>query len=482
MINVENPPKPIQSIGEKILNFFTSLGKKKTEDKGATHGNMMTKQQTNVAVGVGIVSMIAVCVYGFITYQKNNEINQGTNELLTLATYEIAPDEALLKPYGDGFSTVDDLFTLSENVADTLNSYNDLAKEQSSYYNMVLRYLYFPRLNIWKNPYTNVIDPTIIGQRYLELDPFQNIPLIQYWSDFFKNVGEGVEYNEITSINVGDITDVDGEHFIVPVELSFTSPDKRSFLLLVNKLSTTSDTNNIALLNEFFFYLIKNIKENKQAEIQTLKTEYAPLFAKGGIEELDDDTVIGYHLYQWTKNDATNLLIDDALINKTIQENVLCDEAESDAACFYRFREKYRNLPYLTYTIGILNASDKTQAFEDFLKSLAPVITISDFSFEKMKNTTIDRSQLYHGRIKFNAYGQSMSPDDVNEIAEALGKLCFGEQEAEILPISPEVALERVNKKLANLNANNNRIAQSNEIAAMEEIEQLFTDIQSQYP
>jgi hypothetical protein len=37
----------------------------------------------------------------------------------------------------------------------------------------------------------------------------------------------------------------------MPITLSFTSPDKRSFLFLIDKISMTSQKQNIALINEF---------------------------------------------------------------------------------------------------------------------------------------------------------------------------------------------------------------------------------------
>jgi hypothetical protein len=49
--------------------------------------------------------------------------------------------------------------------------------------------------------------------------------------------------------------------------------------LLVNKLSITSNQNNIALLNEFFFYLLNAIKENKTKDINELMEKYWNLFA-----------------------------------------------------------------------------------------------------------------------------------------------------------------------------------------------------------
>ena len=483
----------IKTIGTKISAFFSSFKKGENEEK--TKGNspinmVLTRKQSMVALGVAAASLVAMLVYGFLTYQKHNHINQRTDELLQLSTYEIdtrGTMGTLLGEYGE-HPTVHDLLAVEDEVSTNLEYYRALAVEQTTYYNMLPRYLYFPRLNIWQDPYTKVIDPTIVGQKYLELDPFQDIFLIQQWSDFFKNVGEGAERNNITSINIGNITDVDTEHFIVPIEISFTSPDKRSFLLLVNKLSTTSNSTNVALLNEFFYYLIKNIKENKQEEIEDLKKEYLPLFTGMDEESLDNDTIIGYHLYQWVKGTGENLLIDDDIINETVKENVLlCDKntpEEQIPTCFYRFREKYRDLPYLAYTIGILNAEGKTQLLRNFLVDLAPVITISDFSFEKMYNSDIfsDQNQFYQGRIKFNAYGKSMSEEEVSGIATSLGKLCFREGEGgPVTPVSPEIALSRVNQNLISLGSGNT-LQFSNVIGDLEELQQLFTNIQAEYP
>jgi hypothetical protein len=103
------------------------------------------------------------------------------------------------------------------------------------------------------------------------------------------------------------------EYFYTPITISFSSPNKRSFLLFVNKLSTTSNQNNISLLNEFFFYLLNSIKKNKTPEIDTLMQKYWDVFSsssnrtfstdfsKMSEEEKDNyrDRVIGYDLYHW---------------------------------------------------------------------------------------------------------------------------------------------------------------------------------------
>jgi hypothetical protein len=57
-------------------------------------------------------------------------------------------------------------------------------------------------------------------------------------------------------------------------------------------------------------------------------------------------------------------LIDDDVIVKTIRRSALCKEGEADQKCFYNFREKYRNLPYLAYQVGlerVENQGDRTK-------------------------------------------------------------------------------------------------------------------------
>ena len=63
----------------------------------------------------------------------------------------------------------------------------------------------------------------------------------------------------------------------MPVTVSFTANSKRAFLLLVDKLSMTSNRDNISLIDEFFYYLRAEIKKDKSAEIETLTQQYQQL-------------------------------------------------------------------------------------------------------------------------------------------------------------------------------------------------------------
>jgi hypothetical protein len=61
-------------------------------------------------------------------------------------------------------------------------------------------------------------------------------------------------------------------------------------LLLVNKLSITSNQSNIALLNEFFFYLLNAIKEKKTKDIDDLMKKYWDVFVSSSDREFKTKT------------------------------------------------------------------------------------------------------------------------------------------------------------------------------------------------
>jgi hypothetical protein len=50
----------------------------------------------------------------------------------------------------------------------------------------------------------------------------------------------------------------------MPVTVRFETPNKRSFLLLINKISMTAYIQNLSLINEFMYYMWETIKEEKK--------------------------------------------------------------------------------------------------------------------------------------------------------------------------------------------------------------------------
>lgn len=476
-LNIEN--FKINDIGKQITSFWGSINKKTW-----SHTIIMTRQQAIISVAIGIISIVALIVYGWIVYRDYEVLNAQAPQLSDLEHYTHPKIDDIVKDYahGDSLDSIYGLLAVNTKIAETLQERNDILKNLIRYYDLFLRNLYLPSLNVWKNPYSKQIDITILGKRYLEEDLFQDILLIQYWSDFLKDIGVGHEFNQIDAISLGDITiePNNPDYFSIPIQVTFSSPSKHSFLLMVDKLSSTSNSNNITLLNEFFFYLINNIRDYKSDILSDLKSRYAPILG----EDVDLDDVIGYHLYQWIKKGGENRLIDEALIEITVQDNVRCDEKRQQSECFYAFREKYRNIPQLAYTIGVSEKEDKVQSLLNFFKDFPPIIAIESFSFSKSTTKSLqDPSYPYQGSVGFKAYGRNISNAEVDEIAIALGNLCKSNDGSS--DFSVEVALERVANSMSVLNESDTlspTLQSSTIINNLEELQTSFTTIQREYP
>lgn len=150
----------------------------------------MTRQQGITAIVICVLLFLGVSIYGFFTYQKYLQLDTQSPELINLNNYGVDTTNENLREYSSDVITIHNLLEASDEVNAKLSDYQKLAEEQVKYYNMFLRHLYLPSINVWKDPYTQAIDPTLMGQKYLDSDPFQDIPLIQHWSDFFKNIWE----------------------------------------------------------------------------------------------------------------------------------------------------------------------------------------------------------------------------------------------------------------------------------------------------
>ena len=60
---------------------------------------------------------------------------------------------------------------------------------------------------------------------------------------------------------------------------------------------------------------------------------------------------------------------------------------------------------------------------------LSPIFSIKEFEFSKTKSPTVSdvTNSKYQGRITILVYGRSASAQEVNQIADVLGKKCLGE-------------------------------------------------------
>ena len=490
----ENQNSKFSGIASKIKWFFHKSKNKSWESLGYRKTLSINRKDTIVSVLTSIAVLAWAIFYWIKVLDKYEAINSGSDALKNLSSYNVTADETVLFPYiwNNDIWTIIWMTSIYNDIDAELDNNKKFQQQQQSYYEIFLQNIYLPSLNVRKNPYTKTFDVTLLWQKYLETDKFQDLFLIQYRSDFIKYVWNDADYNKVENITIWDKVEVpwNSDYFYAPISISFSSPNKRSFLLLVNKLSLTSTQSNISLINEFFFYLIQNIKEKKWTAIEKLEREYRGVFSSnydwktfsevknGTLSGEYRDKVLGYSLNRWLNGeDASTELIDNEVMIKTIREATLCNNSDSNQTCFYNFRSKYRNIPYLAYQVWLDNQTDRVSWLRSFLNSLPPIIAITDFSFDKKEISFLDSSDewLYEWRVSFNAYWRNITQEELDEAWLLLWKLCFWKNENQILSV--ELALSRVNDTLSEKWWNRDY----SDITSLDELKWLLENIQNTY-
>ena len=260
-------------------------------------------------------------------------------------------------------------------------------------------------------------------------------------------------------MQIGDIVEEkESGFFHIPISIDFKSDSKRAFLLLVDKLSQTSNVNNIGLFNDFTFHLFEVIRDKKPTELAALAQQYKIPSLSGNDHRIFNNKVISQHLYEFIKDkdQTSSPLLDAQVIDQVIKHSASCSASESQESCYFRFRDKYRSLPSLAYTIGQRNGANKVLLLKDFYKNIPPLIAIESFVFDKAEDTgmTLAEQGAYAGTVSFKIYGRGISTDDAEQLGQLLTTQCYGSGSKTQLTL--ESALQRVNDQLSRLSTNEN--------------------------
>lgn len=421
--------------GKKVI---VSLGIKKE-----TYNQTLMGLWASILVVLGLV--------GYLFYQNSN-LNSQLDQLNRLATYDLASTRSneLLSDFAD----VNSIDQMVDYYDDAVQVKNKIAAELSfkrSVYSDFLRNLLLPSLNIWKNPYTKEINLSILGREYLDKNPYQDVALLTQWSSIIRDSGQNIGVNEVVNMVIEDMVEEENGFFHIPINIEFKSDSKRAFLLLVDKLSQTSNINNIGLVNDFTFYLFEEIRAEKEDEIKKLVQQYRIPQLSGEDDRIYSNKVISQYLYEMihTGDTQSNLLIDNALIDKVIKNSASCTKNETRESCYFRFRDKYRDLPALAYTIGQKGGGNKALQLKEFYANIPPLIVIDSFTFDEAEDTgiTLAEQGAYVGNVSFKIYGRGITSEDANQISSLLSVQCYGSGKNE--PFTLETALQKVNDQLS---------------------------------
>jgi len=437
---------------------------------------MSNKQNTDKVVGTFlsiavVIFLIWWLIFGLQRLSKIQTLNAKSSTLGIITNYDmnLINNNPNAKNYLLNRKTINDIIQTNKEL--------DLEKERYEIYlnNLQWPYLYFtrnillPKLNIRKNTYSDEINTSIIWPKFLEKNPYNQINLINKWSDFFKDVGDVSEFNDITDISVGKISE-SGWFFSIPITLSFISPSKRSFLLLIEKLSTTSNKINIALINEFVFNLREILREKKRDVFENFS------YPQKIKENNNIDEKIWFIFYSRLFDENYNKweFLDNDIIDEVIAKTANCNKKWTQQ-CYFLFREKYRTLPYLAYTVS-MEWNDKVQSMKLFFQNMPPIIQINEFTFDiAKKQSNIWIWQQYEWKIDISILWTSISDEEVLQISKVLWKSCFQED----LELTADLALSKLDLYMATISNLTSEFA--TKWQELDNLKRLITDIQTKY-
>lgn len=95
--------------------------------------------------------------------------------------------------------------------------------------------------------------------------------------------------------------------------------------------------------------------------------------------------------------------------------------------CYYKFRERYRDIPTFGYLLGTDFGTNGAENLKRFMLQLPPIFSIKEFTFDKIKSPTLSdaTNSKYQGKITIVVYGRSASAQEVDQIAQVLGNKCL---------------------------------------------------------
>lgn len=368
-------------------------------------------------------------------------------------------------------------------------------------YNYFLKNLFLPSMNIWYDPYKKQYNLDIYWDEYLKKDPFIDINLMRSWWDFFKKVDSDLEFNNIKYIKIWWLEEYNNWYVKTKIWVEFTASQRRSFLMLINKLSISSNKRNISLINEFTSTLWSTIKEKKAKELEDATKSKIKKDEKITEDELN--LSLWEELYNWVLsycgNERTdfeksncqkkyskysfNKLLTEDVIEETIKKSASCDETKNwwiSSICYMKFREKFRDIPFLAYTIWG-NSKQKADLLKKFYFDLPPALNITKFTFSKWDKIWVwEWDNEYKGTIEIEVYWRNLEDEDLNKIQNELWEKCYSSWNI----LTVDLAMQKIDQRLSEISQKkegNDSEFNSTALRDLSDLKNIFTEISSSY-
>jgi hypothetical protein len=122
------------------------------------------KNNGEVMLVLAVVTTALAIYFGMQLYNDITLLNAKSSQLFSTSTYDIRtlqsdPDiKGILK----STESIKDLLEENKNTQSEINKYTDYLHSLQIPYTYLLKYIYLPSLNVWKENYTDKIDTNLI--------------------------------------------------------------------------------------------------------------------------------------------------------------------------------------------------------------------------------------------------------------------------------------------------------------------------------
>ncbi|MEI6672207.1 MAG: hypothetical protein WCL02_02345 [bacterium] len=122
------------------------------------------KNNSKIMLIIALATSGLALYFGIQLYSDITVLNGKSSELVNIASYDtrILEADATTKTILQNADTIKDLLQENQSVQGEISKYTDYLHALQIPYTYLLKYIYLPSLNVWKENYTDKIDTDLI--------------------------------------------------------------------------------------------------------------------------------------------------------------------------------------------------------------------------------------------------------------------------------------------------------------------------------
>ncbi len=137
-------------------------------------------------------------------------------------------------------------------------------------------------------------------------------------------------------------------------------------------------------------------------------------------------------------------IVNDDVVIGAMRNSAACEEGSDDLACAAKFRNKFRDLPFMAYELTVPSYRGYSAKVADLLRWYPPLMKLERFVFRKKEDVVKGGVwDVFDVQLSFSVYGRWISDNEVEKIKQLLGQKCLDKE-----TFTLDLALAQLQKKL----------------------------------